>query len=44
MDTTRDFHRQLMRHPVFAAGTHRLDFVDRYLGPDGVLQDEVVVG
>jgi acetyl-CoA carboxylase, biotin carboxylase subunit len=44
VDTTRDFHRQLMRHPVFAAGVHRLDFVDRYLGPDGVLSEEVVAG
>ena len=40
VDTTRDFHRQLMTHPVFAAGTHRLDFVERYLGPDGSLHDE----
>ena len=39
MDTTRDFHRQLMAHPVFGAGTHKLDFVQRYLGTDGALRD-----
>jgi acetyl-CoA carboxylase biotin carboxylase subunit len=35
--TTLDFHRQLLRHDVFRAGTHRLDFLDRYLDPHGVL-------
>ena len=39
VDTTRDFHRQLMAHPVFGAGTHKLDFVQRYLGTDGALRD-----
>ena len=36
--TTVSFHRQLMTHPEFRAGTHRLDFVSAYLGADGVLR------
>ncbi|UGY94214.1 acetyl-CoA carboxylase biotin carboxylase subunit [Streptomyces gobiensis] len=36
--TTLPFHRQLMDHPEFVAGTHRLDFVDRFLTPEGVLR------
>jgi acetyl-CoA carboxylase biotin carboxylase subunit len=35
--TTIPFHRQLMTHPEFVAGTHRLDFVQAHLGTDGVL-------
>ena len=42
VDTTAGFHRQLMRHPVFGAGTHRLDFVQSYLTADGELHDEEV--
>ncbi len=38
--TTRDFHLALLSHPVFVAGTHRSDFLDRYLEPDGVLRAE----
>ena len=40
VSTTLDFHRQLLRHAVFRAGTHRLDFLDRYLTPHGVLEPE----
>ncbi len=40
VSTTLDFHRQLLRHGVFRAGTHRLDFLDRYLTPHGVLEAE----
>jgi acetyl-CoA carboxylase biotin carboxylase subunit len=40
VSTTLDFHRQLLRHGVFRAGTHRLDFLDRYLTPHGVLEPE----
>jgi acetyl-CoA carboxylase, biotin carboxylase subunit len=36
--TTIAFHRQLMTHPEFVDGTHRLDFVRAHLGADGVLR------
>jgi acetyl-CoA carboxylase biotin carboxylase subunit len=26
--TTTDFHRRILRHPAFRAGTHGLDLVD----------------
>ena len=39
--TTTGFHRRLVRHPVFAAGTHKLDFLERYLA-DGTLSDTEV--
>ncbi|MGH3917543.1 MAG: acetyl-CoA carboxylase biotin carboxylase subunit [Pseudonocardiaceae bacterium] len=29
--TTVGFHRSILRHPVFRAGTHSLDFVDQFL-------------
>ncbi len=35
--TTIGFHRQVLAHPTFAAGEHRLDFVERHLTPDGRL-------
>lgn len=35
--TTIPLHRELMRHPVFVAGGHRQDFLDRYLTPEGRL-------
>jgi len=40
VSTTVDFHRQLMRHPLFQRGEHRLDFVESYLGTDGKLRTE----
>ncbi|MGQ0838321.1 acetyl-CoA carboxylase biotin carboxylase subunit [Actinokineospora sp.] len=38
VSTTIGFHRELMAHPQFQAGTHRLDFVDKYLADSGELQ------
>jgi len=35
--TTIGFHRELLAHPTFRAGEHRLDFVERHLTPDGHL-------
>jgi acetyl-CoA carboxylase, biotin carboxylase subunit len=35
--TTIGFHRELLGHPTFRAGEHRLDFVERHLTPDGHL-------
>jgi acetyl-CoA carboxylase, biotin carboxylase subunit len=35
--TTIDFHRELLAHPLFRSGEHRLDFVERYLSADGRL-------
>jgi acetyl-CoA carboxylase, biotin carboxylase subunit len=37
--TTIAFHRQLMAHPLFRAGSHRLDFLQTQLDPGGVLAD-----
>jgi len=37
LSTTIGFHRDLLRHPVFRAGTHRLDFLERYMRPGGQL-------
>jgi len=42
--TTREFHRELMRHPVFRAGRHTQDFLDRYLSPDGGLRVDPEAG
>ncbi len=39
VETTIDFHRSLLAHPRFRAGTHRLDFLDRYMR-DGALHHE----
>ncbi len=36
--TTIGFHRDLMAHPRFRDGTHRLDFVDRFLTENGNLR------
>ncbi len=36
--TTIPFHRQLMAHPAFRAGTHTLDFVQTHLTDGGVLR------
>jgi acetyl-CoA carboxylase, biotin carboxylase subunit len=35
--TTIAFHRELLDHPSFRAGEHRLDFIERHLTPDGHL-------
>jgi acetyl-CoA carboxylase biotin carboxylase subunit len=35
--TTVPFHRELLNHPTFHAGQHRIDFVERHLTPDGHL-------
>jgi acetyl-CoA carboxylase biotin carboxylase subunit len=35
--TTIDFHRELLAHPLFRAGEHRLDFIEKYLSPEGRL-------
>jgi acetyl-CoA carboxylase biotin carboxylase subunit len=35
--TTLGFHRELLDHPTFCAGQHRLDFVERHCGADGHL-------
>lgn len=32
--TTLGFHRELLEDPTFCAGEHRLDFVERFCGPD----------
>ncbi len=37
--TTVPFHRQILRHPVFRRGEHHLDFLERYLRPDGNLAE-----
>ncbi|SDD18783.1 acetyl-CoA carboxylase biotin carboxylase subunit [Actinokineospora iranica] len=37
--TTIGFHRALMAHPRFRAGTHRLDFVENHLTATGELSD-----
>jgi acetyl-CoA carboxylase biotin carboxylase subunit len=36
--TTIGFHRQLLSHPQFRAGTHRLDFLEAHLDGSGVLR------
>jgi acetyl-CoA carboxylase biotin carboxylase subunit len=35
--TTLDFHRQLLAHPIFRSGDYHLDFLEKYMRPDGVL-------
>ena len=35
--TTIPFHRQLLEHPVFRSGDYHLDFLEMYMGPDGML-------
>ncbi|MGW5053094.1 acetyl-CoA carboxylase biotin carboxylase subunit [Actinokineospora sp. NPDC004072] len=42
VSTTIGFHRELMSHATFRAGTHRLDFVDRYLTESGTLREAPV--
>src|SRR5919202_3439697 len=37
--TTVPFHRQVLRHPVFRRGEHHLDFLERFLRPDGSLAE-----
>jgi acetyl-CoA carboxylase biotin carboxylase subunit len=33
--TTIPFHRQLLEHPVFRSGAYHLDFLEKYMRPDG---------
>jgi acetyl-CoA carboxylase biotin carboxylase subunit len=35
--TTIGFHRELLAHPQFRLGEHRLDFIERYLTHEGQL-------
>jgi acetyl-CoA carboxylase biotin carboxylase subunit len=35
--TTIPFHRQLLAHPVFRSGDYQLDFLEKYMRPDGTL-------
>ena len=35
--TTLNFHRQLLAHPVFRSGAYHLDFLEKYMRPDGML-------
>jgi acetyl-CoA carboxylase, biotin carboxylase subunit len=35
--TTIPFHQQLLRHPVFRSGDYHLDFLEKYMRPDGTL-------
>ena len=38
--TTIPFHRQLLQHPVFRSGDYHLDFLEKYMGPDGTFDAE----
>ncbi|GAA4424028.1 acetyl-CoA carboxylase biotin carboxylase subunit [Actinokineospora soli] len=42
VSTTIPFHRELMSHSTFREGTHRLDFVDRFLTESGTLREAPV--
>jgi acetyl-CoA carboxylase biotin carboxylase subunit len=35
--TTIPFHTQLLNHPVFRSGNYYLDFLEKYMNPDGTL-------
>jgi acetyl-CoA carboxylase biotin carboxylase subunit len=35
--TTIPFHQQLLVHPVFRSGEYHLDFLEKYMKPDGTL-------
>ena len=35
--TTIPFHQQLLAHPVFRSGDYYLDFLEKYMKPDGTL-------
>jgi acetyl-CoA carboxylase biotin carboxylase subunit len=35
--TTIPFHQELLSHPVFRSGEYYLDFLEKYMGPDGHL-------
>jgi acetyl-CoA carboxylase biotin carboxylase subunit len=35
--TTIPFHQQLLNHPTFRSGEYHLDFLERYMAPDGTL-------
>lgn len=41
--TNLAFHRKLMDHPVFCAGEHQLDFLERFGTDDGGLREKLVV-
>jgi acetyl-CoA carboxylase biotin carboxylase subunit len=36
--TTIPFHTQLLSHPVFRSGNYYLDFLEKYMNPDGTLR------
>src|SRR5262249_30999799 len=36
--TTIPFHQQLLAHPAFRSGEYHLDFIDKYMLPDGTLK------
>ena len=35
--TTIPFHQRLLAHPVFRSGDYYLDFLEKYMKPDGTL-------
>ncbi|HEX5504131.1 MAG TPA: acetyl-CoA carboxylase biotin carboxylase subunit [Thermomicrobiales bacterium] len=35
--TTIPFHQQLLAHPIFRSGEYHLDFLEKYMNPDGTL-------
>jgi acetyl-CoA carboxylase, biotin carboxylase subunit len=35
--TTIPFHRELLKHPVFRSGDYHLDFLEKFMAPDGSL-------
>jgi acetyl-CoA carboxylase biotin carboxylase subunit len=36
--TTIPFHQQLLNHPAFRSGDYHLDFLEKYMAPDGTLR------
>jgi acetyl-CoA carboxylase biotin carboxylase subunit len=37
--TTIPFHQALLAHPVFRSGEYHLDFLEKYMKPDGTLRE-----
>ena len=35
--TTIPFHQRLLSHPLFRSGDYHLDFLEKYMKPDGTL-------
>jgi biotin carboxylase len=35
--TTIPFHQELLRHPVFRSGDYQIDFLEKFMAPDGSL-------